>query len=47
MQILKEESQTLPDAKDYLNEKLGEKCANENKSLEDVIQFFVVALFLH
>ena len=47
MQILKEESQTLPDTKDYLNEKLGEKCANENKSLKDVIQFFIVALFLH
>ena len=45
MQILKEESETLPEAKDFLNGKLGEKCVNENKSVEEVIQFFVVALF--
>ena len=47
LQVLQEVSDTFPEMTDFINEKLEQKCANENISLEEVIQFFIVALLLH
>lgn len=43
MQVLQEVSVTSPETKDFINEKLEQKCANEYISVEEVIHFVAVA----
>ena len=47
MQVLQEVSVTFPETKDFINEKLEQKCVNGNISVEEIIYFVAVALPLH
>ena len=45
MQVLKEVSVEFPDNNDSIDEKLEQKCAKENISVEEVIYFLLLSLY--
>ena len=47
LQVSQEVFDTFPEMKDFMGEKLEQKCGNKNKSLEGVNIYFFVATILH
>ena len=47
LQVSQEVFDTFPEMKDFMGEKLEQKCGNKNKSLECVNIYLFVATILH
>ena len=47
LQVSQEVFDTFPEMKDFMGEKLEQKCGNKNTSLEDLNIYFFVATILH
>ena len=46
MQVLQEVCVTFPETKDFIDEKLKRKCANENIFVVEVIYFSLLCLYI-